>query len=232
MFEFYRELSPIGKLIFYFAVLVVLCSIMYQCQACSYVPLELRWRGRPHTSAESFEDPSSLSGVFSSYERSGRPRMERTRQRIGSEELRGLQSQLGQLRQRLNTVRKQNPNAFETIKSRRMKRPYDTVKGQRMERRPVRRGASAKLILFYAPWCGHCQRLKPVWKKFEMMINNRLKTLSINGDENRQLLEEYNVDKFPTIILENRNGRKEYDGDLTLEGLKRFVTVEQEREIK
>ena len=57
-------------------------------------------------------------------------------------------------------------------------------------------------------------------------MGDRLKTVSINGDENQQMLQEYNIDKFPTVILENRNGRKEYDGEMTLEGLKMFVSKE------
>jgi thiol-disulfide isomerase/thioredoxin len=92
---------------------------------------------------------------------------------------------------------------------------------------PSRREPHLRLILFYAPWCGHCKRFKPVWEKFVRAMKDKVKTLSVNGDENNEMLQEYNVDKFPTIILEKGKRRKEYDGDMTLEGLKMFIADEK-----
>jgi len=43
MFDFYDNFTFLGKLIFLFGVLVVLCSIFYQCTYCKYIPVKLQW---------------------------------------------------------------------------------------------------------------------------------------------------------------------------------------------
>ena len=94
MFEFYRELSAIGKIIFYFAILIVLCSVIYQCQACKMIPLQLVWR-KPD-SQEQFEDPSSLGSAFLSANQGSSLGGLRSRSR--AREFQGLQDQLSQWR--------------------------------------------------------------------------------------------------------------------------------------
>ena len=84
--------------------------------------------------------------------------------------------------------------------------------------------AGDKLIIldFYAPWCGHCQRLEPVLTKFaldhpEVAVGKVDATKRIN----EKLADEHGADSYPTLRF-RRSGSTEfvdYDGRETRRGL-------------
>ena len=63
------------------------------------------------------------------------------------------------------------------------------------------------MILFYAPWCGHCNTLMPHWNKLEKQYNHQkingknINIVKINCDENPQLATRYDIQGYPTIKL-------------------------------
>lgn len=64
------------------------------------------------------------------------------------------------------------------------------------------------VILFYAPWCGHCRDIKPIYIQMaEKFKRSNVKAFAVNGDKNKDLLRRidpdvwgYQVRGFPTII--------------------------------
>ncbi|XP_065063193.1 protein disulfide-isomerase A6-like [Rhopilema esculentum] len=70
------------------------------------------------------------------------------------------------------------------------------------------------LIEFYAPWCGHCQRLEPEWKKAATALKGIVKVGAVNMDVHASVGGPYNVRGFPTIKMfgANKNSPQDYNG--------------------
>jgi thioredoxin 1 len=56
------------------------------------------------------------------------------------------------------------------------------------------------LIDFYAPWCGPCLKMEPMFKSLAEKYQNKVKIIKINSDENRNLAKPYIQDGFPKLI--------------------------------
>ncbi|RPB04418.1 thioredoxin-domain-containing protein [Choiromyces venosus 120613-1] len=54
---------------------------------------------------------------------------------------------------------------------------------------------------FFAPWCGHCKDLKPIYEKAARSLKGLAKVAAIDCDEenNKRLCGEYGVQGFPTL---------------------------------
>jgi thioredoxin 1 len=57
------------------------------------------------------------------------------------------------------------------------------------------------LIDFWAPWCGYCTKLTPVFEELATEISATVKCVKVNVDENRALAQKYNVMSLPTMLL-------------------------------
>lgn len=87
-------------------------------------------------------------------------------------------------------------------------------------------GSEPTVALFYAPWCGHCETVKPIWDKLEKFHPNSV--VSVNSDENKELAKKHDIQGFPTIKylpngLGSPAGVEEYEGERTYEALDNFV---------
>lgn len=85
------------------------------------------------------------------------------------------------------------------------------------------------LIEFYAPWCGHCKQLEPVYtdlgKKFKG--HKGLVIAKMDATANDITSDQYKVDGFPTIYFAPRGDKKNpvkfEGGDRNLEQLSKFI---------
>ena len=68
------------------------------------------------------------------------------------------------------------------------------------------RSGKTFLVDYWAPWCGYCRRIGPVYEKIAEEYGDRMEVAKINIDEEGQLAEAERVDVIPTLIL-YKNGK-------------------------
>jgi thioredoxin 1 len=57
------------------------------------------------------------------------------------------------------------------------------------------------LIEFYATWCPHCRRMKPIVADVADEVKGRANVVSVDADLNPDLTARFAVDSFPTWIF-------------------------------
>ena len=55
------------------------------------------------------------------------------------------------------------------------------------------------MILFYAPWCGHCKQFHPQYLTFAKGVKDVIRVGAINADQHRELAGQFGIEGFPTI---------------------------------
>lgn len=81
------------------------------------------------------------------------------------------------------------------------------------------------LVEFYAPWCGHCKQLVPIWDSLGEKYKDHASIVIAKMDSTANELEEVKVQGFPTIKLfkKGTNEIVDYNGDRTEEGFTKFL---------
>jgi len=81
------------------------------------------------------------------------------------------------------------------------------------------------LVEFYAPWCGHCKQLTPIWDKLGEKYADHESIVIAKMDSTANELEDIKVQGFPTIKLVQKETNKiiDYNGERTLDGFVKFL---------
>ena len=84
------------------------------------------------------------------------------------------------------------------------------------------------LVEFYAPWCGHCKQLAPIWDQLAESLADKDDVVVAKMDATVNELSHTRVRSFPTIRLYKKgdNEAEEYNGERTLEGITKFLTTD------
>lgn len=99
------------------------------------------------------------------------------------------------------------------------------------------------IVKFYAPWCGYCQQLKPIYKKLGKFISEDSKysvnvaAVNCDKDYNKQLCSLYQVTGFPSLMVfrppkydskkpqsKGRHAVETYNGTRSLKAMVSFLT--------
>ena len=62
---------------------------------------------------------------------------------------------------------------------------------------------------FWAPWCGPCQMMGPLFEKISKDFSGKLKFVKINTDENPEISSKFDIQGIPCLIIMDKG--KEVD---------------------
>ena len=80
------------------------------------------------------------------------------------------------------------------------------------------------LMKFYAPWCGHCKKLEPVWKHVaQSLIDTPIRVGRVDCTRFTSVATEFSVRGFPTIMFLKGEEVFTYEGDRTREDIVGFA---------
>ena len=87
-----------------------------------------------------------------------------------------------------------------------------------------------KFYFFNVEWCGHCKTTKPKWeelvKNVDGVVNGKpVELVSVNAEDeaNAGLVKQYNVQGYPTLVLQKGEEKVEYSGDRSTEDMHNFL---------
>jgi len=62
------------------------------------------------------------------------------------------------------------------------------------------------LVDYWAPWCGYCRRIDPVYDRIAHQYADVLTVAKINIDDNSALADSEHIEIIPTLVL-YKNGK-------------------------
>ena len=82
------------------------------------------------------------------------------------------------------------------------------------------------LVEFYAPWCGHCKKLAPIYDELAQKVASSPEVLIAKMDATANEYPGLEIKGFPTLLFYKKGDKSNpmpYEGERTLEGMLKFL---------
>jgi len=79
------------------------------------------------------------------------------------------------------------------------------------------------MIEYYAPWCGHCKALAPIYEKMALALKGKVNVAKVDCPANEDICKSQKVRGYPTIKLHQHGQSIEFKKQRTLESLTAFA---------
>lgn len=79
------------------------------------------------------------------------------------------------------------------------------------------------LVKFYAPWCGHCKKLEPIYDEIAATLKGEINVAKIDVPANRDLGTRFEIKGFPTLKFLSKGKVYTYKGKRTVDDIIEFV---------
>ncbi|PFX17788.1 Protein disulfide-isomerase A6 [Stylophora pistillata] len=84
------------------------------------------------------------------------------------------------------------------------------------------------LVEFFAPWCGHCQRLAPEWAKAATELKGKVKVCALDATAHTVTAGRYQIQGYPTIKVfaagaKDSSSAETYEGGRTASDIVQFA---------
>ncbi|XP_041962510.1 protein disulfide-isomerase A3-like [Alosa alosa] len=81
------------------------------------------------------------------------------------------------------------------------------------------------LVEFFAPWCGHCQRLAPEYETAATQLKAKVPLAKVDCTVNSETCGRFGVNGYPTLkIFRNGEESSAYDGPRTADGIVSYMS--------
>ena len=80
--------------------------------------------------------------------------------------------------------------------------------------------------MFTAPWCAHCENLKPEFISASEVLHKKMQVKAglADCDKYEQIIEDFKIEGFPTLSLFNNGKRSDYISGRTADDIVNWVT--------
>ena len=88
----------------------------------------------------------------------------------------------------------------------------------------------AYMLLFYAPWCGHCKNMvNQISQLGEQLYDENFIIATFNCEKQKDIPNKYNIEGFPTIYLSVAGKTELYTGERTIPGFLEHLCTNLEK---
>eukprot|EP00703_Trepomonas_sp_PC1_P004305 JAP92301.1 Protein disulfide isomerase [Trepomonas sp. PC1] len=83
-----------------------------------------------------------------------------------------------------------------------------------------------QFVKFFAPWCGHCKKLQPIFEELSDSYIGNVEFGEIDCVAFKNTCEDQTIESYPTIKLFHNNQEIEYMGSRTQKDMKKWLDIQ------